>query len=84
MLRLLSDSNYFIYLWHGFPVVVLKKVCMAILHPATGITYIITTFMVFLITVTTGVLLYFILESYCPYITSIILGKRIPRATSNS
>lgn len=77
MPQLLTDSNYFIYLWHGFPIWVVKFVFEKILRLDTGVQYLASSLAVCLITTSLGIIIYWCLNKYLPRITSILVGKKL-------
>ncbi len=76
MPKLLNDSNYFVYLWHGFPILVMKFIYLKLLNPSTGIEYVAGSFIVWAVTVTIAVVLYYVLDRFLPKTTAFLIGKK--------
>ena len=76
MPKLLNDSNYFVYLWHGFPVLVAKMLYRRIICPTTGIEYVIGSFVVWIITLSFAVLLFYLMDRFLPKTTALLIGKK--------
>lgn len=75
MPKLLTDSNYFVYLWHGLPVQVVKFAILKIFLISTGLGYICGTFGVAIIIIVSAVIIYYLLNKFFPRITSVLVGR---------
>ena len=73
----LSNSSFFIYVYHGMPLVLIAKCLGKIFHPQSDITFIILYILSPVIIIVTGYWIYKILIKSFPKFSSYILGGRV-------
>ena len=72
----LSESSFFIYAFHGLPILILSKATVKLLHPSTTPVWIGCYFACFVTIVLISLGLYVMLKRAFPRFTSIITGAR--------
>ena len=70
------SSSFFIYLYHAFPILVLRELLIMVINPTSTIMWIITYISLILITIFILVSAFIILNKYLPSFTAIITGGR--------
>jgi surface polysaccharide O-acyltransferase-like enzyme len=74
--KTLSESGFFVYAFHGFPIVVLTKMVVTFLKPSGTIMWLVCYFGCFFAITLFSVSLYFVMKKYLPNFTRIITGGR--------
>lgn len=72
----LFNSSFFVYAFHGFPIVVLKNVLLKVLHPETLLMSLICYFTCFVIMIALSLISYSFLKTVLPKFTAVITGGR--------
>lgn len=72
----LSESGFFVYAFHGFPIVILGRMLVTILHPTTTIMWLVCYVSCFMIIVILSIVLYFVMKKFFPKFTAVITGGR--------
>lgn len=72
----LSESSFFLYAYHGIPIIVLKKISVKYIQPDSNFEMIFIYLLTALIIIIIGLLMYYILKKNFPKTTSIITGNR--------
>lgn len=70
------ESGFFIYAFHGFPILILSKLIVSVLHPNSTIMWLGCYFGCFVTIVLLSIVLYFVLKRFLPKFTSLITGGR--------
>lgn len=74
--KILSESSFFIYLYHALPLMVLSRVLVKVFHPASTMSWIALYFVNYLLIILIGISLYMILKRFLPRFTAFICGGR--------
>ena len=72
----LAESGFFIYAFHGFPILMLGKVLVSVLNPNSTIAWLGCYVGCFVVIVFLSLALYFVLKKLFPKFTAIITGGR--------
>lgn len=72
----LGESAFFVYAFHGFPVLMLSKIIVAILKPSTSVMWIICYIGCFITIVLLSLYVYTYMKRFFPKFTSFITGGR--------
>lgn len=72
----LAECGFFIYAFHGFPMLIMSRLIVSMLHPNSTIVWLGCYIGCFAVIVLFSVVLYFCLEKILPKFTSIITGGR--------
>ena len=72
----LSESGFFVYAFHGFPIVVMIKMMVNFIQPNGTLMWLTCYFGCFLTITILSVSLYFVIKKYFPNFTRIITGGR--------
>lgn len=72
----LGESSFFIYLYHALPLMVLSRVLVKVLHPASAMSWIALYFVNYFLIILIGISLYIILKRILPRFTAFICGGR--------
>lgn len=78
--RLLAESSFFLYCYHGVVMTALKSIIIKLLSPTSDISYVATRLLVCIVVIAIGIILYWILSRYLPRFTAFITGGRIQKA----
>lgn len=71
-----AESGFFIYAFHGFPILIMSRLIVSILHPNNTIMWLGCYIGCFVTIVLLSIVLYFVLKRFLPKFTSIITGGR--------
>lgn len=72
----LGECGFFVYAFHGFPILILSRILVAILHPSTTIMWLVCYVLCFMIIVILSIVLYFVMKKFFPKFTAVITGGR--------
>lgn len=72
----LTNSSFFIYVYHGMPLALVIKFLVKMLHPQTNISFILIYILCPVIIIVLGLGVYKILTKYLPQFTAVITGGR--------
>lgn len=72
----LGECSFFIYLFHALPLLVISRVLVGILHPASALMLIVAYLLNITIIVVVSIAAYYILKKIFPRVTSFITGGR--------
>jgi surface polysaccharide O-acyltransferase-like enzyme len=72
----LAECGFFIYAFHGFPMLIMSRLIVSMLHPNSTIVWLGCYIGCFAVIVLLSVVLYFVLKRFLPKFTSIITGGR--------
>lgn len=72
----LSESSFFMYAFHGFPILVLSRVIVGVLHPNNTIMWLGCYLVCFVTIILISIALYFTLKKFFPKFTAFITGGR--------
>ena len=73
----LSDSYFFIYLFHYIPQALIIRVLLRVVGPTTNVEYFAIYFGSFIAIVMLSVGLFWVLQKIAPKITAFMLGNRV-------
>lgn len=71
-----TQSSFFLYAFHGFPIVVIKKIIIAVIAPASEIMWIMAYLGTQIFVLSLGIGIYVLLSKHFPHFTQIITGGR--------
>lgn len=71
-----AESGFFIYAFHGFPILFMSRLIVSILHPNNTIMWLGCYIGCFVTIVLLSIVLYFVMKRFLPKFTSIITGGR--------
>lgn len=72
----LSESSFFLYAYHGIPIIALKKILVKYIQPDSNFQMVFIYLFTALIIIIIGLFMYYILKKYFPKTMSIITGNR--------
>ena len=70
------NSSFFLFLYHAFPIFIIKKVLFMVIAPTDSMTLVATYILLIVSTITTCVLAYYVLNKCAPSFLSILTGGR--------
>lgn len=71
-----TESGFFVYAFHGFPILILSKVIVKVFQPSSSIMWLICYLLDFLVITSLSIFLYLLLRRVFPNFTAIITGGR--------
>ena len=72
----IGECGFFVYAFHGLPILVLSKMLVAILHPSTTIMWLVCYVLCFMIIVILSIVIYYVMKKFLPKFTAVITGGR--------
>lgn len=70
------NSNFFLYLYHAFPIFIIKKLLFIVIEPTSSVAFIATYVLLILSSITVCIIAYWFLNKYVPSFLSILTGGR--------
>lgn len=77
--NIVFEASFFIYLFHAFPVLVIRKLLIKVISPSESIVWVITYFLLIFCVILLCVLTYCILKKYTPSFLNLLMGGRVNR-----
>ena len=70
------NSNFFLYLYHAFPIFIIKKILFIVIEPTSSVAFLATYVLLILTSITVCIIAYWFLNKYVPSFLSILTGGR--------